>query len=73
MFSTTLGSTQISVHRLSQVPHTRLAALPWGPRLALGRRRRGQHQRRSGLDSRQRWRSKKGLQAKNVFLTRDTE
>ena len=41
------------------VSHTRLAALPWGPRLSIGRRRRGLHQRRSGLDSRQRWRSRK--------------
>ena len=39
VFSPTLGSIQRSVHRLSQFP-TRLAALPWGPRPAIGRRRR---------------------------------
>ena len=44
------------------VSHTRLAALPWGSRLAIGRGRRGPHQRRSGLDSRQRWRSRRGPQ-----------
>ena len=42
------------------VSHTRLAALPWGPCLAIGRRRRGPRQRRSGLDSYLRWRSGKG-------------
>ena len=35
---------------------TRMAALPWGPRLAVGRGRREPHQRRSGLDSRLQWR-----------------
>ena len=40
------------------VSHTRLAALLWG--LAIGCRPRGLHQRRSGLESRQRWRSRKG-------------
>ena len=36
------------------ISRTRLAALPWGPRLAIGRRCRELHLRRSGLDSRQR-------------------
>ena len=44
------------------ISHTRLAALPWGPRLAIGRRRRELHRRRSGLDSHLRWRSGKGPQ-----------
>ena len=42
------------------VSHTPLAALPGGPRLAIGRKRRGPHQRRSGFDSRLQWRSGKG-------------
>ena len=44
------------------VSHTHLAALPWGPRPANGRRRRELHRRRSGLDSHLRWRSGKGPQ-----------
>ena len=42
------------------VSHTHLAALPWGPRVAIGRRRREPHQRRRGLGSRLRWRSGMG-------------
>ena len=41
---------------------TRLTALSWGPRLAIGRRRRELRERRSGLDSHLRWRSGKGPQ-----------
>ena len=44
------------------ISHTCQAALPWGPRLAIGRRRHGPHQRRIGLDSHLRWRSGKGPQ-----------
>ena len=43
------------------VSHTRLAAYPRGPRLAIGRGRR-ELRLRSGLDSRQRWQSRKGPQ-----------
>ena len=42
------------------VSHTRLAALPWSPRLPVGRGRRGPHQRRSGLDPRLQRRPRKG-------------
>ena len=54
VFSPTLGSIQRTVHRLSH-SHTRLAALPWGPRLAIGRGHRELRLPRTGLDSRQRW------------------
>ena len=37
------------------ISFTRLAALPLGPRLAIGRRRRELRLRSSGLDSRPRW------------------
>ena len=46
------------------VSRTRLAALPWGPRLAIERGRHALRLRGSELDSRQRWRSGKGLQLK---------
>ena len=73
MSSPTLGSIQRPVPRLSQFPaHVWMLCLG-GPRLATGRRRRGLHQRRSGLDSCQRWRSRRVFKVKNVFLTRDTE
>ena len=62
MFSPTSGQHPKIRTSSFAVPRTRLAVLPWGPRLAIGRRRRGLHQRRSGLDSRQWWRSRKGLQ-----------
>ena len=44
------------------VSHTRLVALPWGLRLAVERRRHAPHQHKSELDSRLRWKSRKGLQ-----------
>ena len=37
------------------ISRKRLAALPWGLRLAIRRRRRGLHQRKNELDSRLRW------------------
>ena len=72
VFFPTLGSIQRSVHRLSQFPTYAWLLCLRGPRLAIGRRRRGLHQRGSGLDSRHRWRSRKGLQRENVFLTLKT-
>ena len=72
MFSPTLSSIQGSVHRLSQFPaHAWLLCLD--PRLAIGRRRRELHLRRSGLDSRLQWRSGKVLNYKHVSLTRNIE
>ena len=44
------------------VSHARLAALVWCLRPAVERRRHAPRQHRSDLDSRQRWRSRKGLQ-----------
>ena len=44
------------------ISRTRLAALPWDPRLAIGRRRSELHRRRSVLDSHLRWRLGKGPQ-----------
>ena len=44
------------------ISRTRLAAVPWDLRLAIGRRRRELHLRRSELDSHLQWRSGKGPQ-----------
>ena len=41
------------------ISHTRLAALPWGLRLAVERRHHAPHQHKSELDSRPRWKSGK--------------
>ena len=46
----------------SAISRTRLAALPWGPPLGIGRGRRELHLRGSGLDSRLQWRSREGPQ-----------
>ena len=51
----------------------RLAPVTLGPRPEVGHVRRAPHQRRSGLGSRQRWRSRGVFDADNVFLTRNTE
>ena len=45
MLSPSLGCVQTSAHRPFAVSHTRLAALLWGLRLAVGRRRHGPHRR----------------------------
>ena len=55
VFSPTLGQHPKNRTSSFAISHTCLAALPWGLRLAIGRRRRELRLSRSGHDSRQRW------------------
>ena len=62
VLSPTVGSIQRSAHRLSQLPAHAWLLCVGDLRLAIGRGRRGPHQRRSVLDSHLQWRSGKGPQ-----------